>query len=109
MKSTFFEIKRFNSAKLQRINALLNRQNAQLLAKFDQCREKNVHSNIEKQLTNVDIKQMSWLSLNEIIKIENENNNDENENENIENIIFQRNDLQRNLKWKITSNISSEF
>jgi hypothetical protein len=59
VRSTFSEMKRFSFVKFQRINALLNRQNAQLLAKLDQCRERNVHSNIEEQLTNVDIKQMS--------------------------------------------------
>ncbi len=58
-RSTFFEMKELNSVKLQCLDAKLNRQYEQLLTKLDQCREKNEHSNIEKQLINVDIKQMS--------------------------------------------------
>jgi len=55
----FSEMKELSSVKLKRIDAQLNHQNEQLLAKLDQCREKNEHSNIEKQLTNDDIKKMS--------------------------------------------------
>jgi hypothetical protein len=58
-KSILSEMKRFSSVKLQRLDAKLNRQYEQLLMKLDQCREKNQHSNIEKQLINIDIKQMS--------------------------------------------------
>jgi hypothetical protein len=110
IKSKFSERKNFSSVKLQRINAQLNHQNAQSLKKLDLCRERNVHSNIEKQLINVDIEQMSWLSLNEILKSENENSDkNESDDEDIENIISQRADLQRNLKSKIASNTSSEL
>jgi len=54
-----FEMKELSSVKLKRIDAQLDRQNEQLLAELDQCREKNEHLNIEKQLTNDDIEKMS--------------------------------------------------
>jgi len=53
------EMKKLSSVKLKRIDAQLNHQNEQLLAKLDQCREKNKHLNIKEQLTNDDIKRMS--------------------------------------------------
>jgi hypothetical protein len=110
IKSKLFEMKNFSSVKLQRIDAQLNHQNAQLLKKLNLCRKRNVHSNIEEQLINADIEQMSWLSLNEILKSENENSDEnESDDEDIENIIFQRTDLQRNLKSKIVSNTFSEL
>jgi len=59
IRSTFSEMKELSSVKLKCIDAQLNRQNEQLLAKLDQCRKKNEHSNIEKQLTNDDIERMS--------------------------------------------------
>ena len=74
------------------------------------CLKKNEHSNIEKQLINVDIEQMSWLSSYKISKSENENNNkNENENENIDYLIFHKKDLKRNSNLRITSNISNQF
>jgi uncharacterized protein YecT (DUF1311 family) len=97
-KSIFFEMKKLNSVKLQRLDAKLNRQYEQLLTKFDQCRKKNEHSNIEEQLINVDIEQMSWLSQKRILKSEKENNDkNKNENEDI-NIVLQKTSLKRNLK-----------
>jgi hypothetical protein len=69
-----------------------------------------VHSNIEEKLINADIEQMSWLSLNEILKSENENSDkNESDDEDIENIVSQRADLQRNLKSKIASNTFNEL
>jgi hypothetical protein len=59
LKSILSEMKKFSSVKLQRLDAKLNRQYEQLLMKLDQCREKNEHSNIEEQLIDIDIKQMS--------------------------------------------------
>jgi len=53
------EMKELSSVKLKRINAQLNRQNEQLLAKLDQCHKKNEHLNIEEQLMNDDIEKMS--------------------------------------------------
>ena len=58
IRSTLSGMKGFSPVKLQRIDALLNRQNAQLRAELDQCRKKNVNSNIEEQLTSADIDQM---------------------------------------------------
>ncbi len=59
IKSMFSEMKELSFVKLKCIDAQLNCQNEQLLAKLDQCREKNEHLNIEEQLTNDDIKKMS--------------------------------------------------
>jgi len=59
IRLTLSEMKELSSVKLKCIDAQLNRQNEQLLAKLDQYREKNEHSNIEKQLTNDDIEKMS--------------------------------------------------
>ena len=58
-RSTLSKIKDLSSSKLQRIDALLDSQNAQLRYELDQCREKNEHSDIEEQLTDADIEQMS--------------------------------------------------
>jgi len=58
-RSTLFGMKGLSFVKLKRIDAQLNRQNEQLLAELDQCREKNEHSNIGKQLTDDDIERMS--------------------------------------------------
>jgi hypothetical protein len=59
IRSKLSEMKNFSSVKLQRIDAQLNHQSAQLLKKLDLCRERNVHSNIEEKLINADIEQMS--------------------------------------------------
>ncbi len=110
IKPKLFEMKNFSFVKFQRIDAQLNYQNTQLLKKLNQCREKKMHSNIEKQLINVDIEQMSSLSLNEILKFKNEKSaKNESDDENIENIVFQRTNLQRNLKSKIALNIFNEL
>ncbi len=58
IRSTLSGMKGLSSVKLKRIDAQLNRQNEQLLAKLDQCREKNEHSDIGEQLTNDDIEKM---------------------------------------------------
>jgi uncharacterized protein YecT (DUF1311 family) len=72
-KSIFFEVKEFNTVKLQRLDAKLNRQYEQLLIQVNQCREKNEHWNIEEQPINVDIEQMSWLFQKKLLKFEKEN------------------------------------
>ena len=99
------EIKELSSVKLKRIDAQLNRQNEQLLAKLDQCREKNEHSNIEKQLTNDNIENMSWLLSNAIFETKKKKKKKK-ENEDVRNIVSQRTDLKRSSKSKITSRTS---
>jgi hypothetical protein len=109
-RSTLSGMKGLSPAKLQRIDAEWDRQNAQLLIELDQCRERNEHPDTELQLTNADIEQMPWLSLDEMQKPENENSDkDESEDEDIMNIVPQRAGLQRNIKPKIISNASSEL
>jgi hypothetical protein len=85
-RSTLSRMKELSPAKLKRIDAQLDRQNEQLLAKLDQCRKKNEHSNIEEQLTNDDIERMSWLSPNAIIETKEEEEEEE-EDEDVGNIV----------------------
>ncbi len=98
------EMKKLSSVKLKRIDAQLNRQNEQLLAKLNQCREKNEHLNIEEQLTNDDIEKMSWLLLNAIFKTKKKKK--KKENEDVRNIVSQKTDLKRSSKSKIASRTS---
>jgi len=97
------EMKELSSVKLKCIDAQLDCQNEQLLAELDQCREKNEHSNIEKQLTNDDIEKMSWLSSNAIIETKKKKKKKKKENEDVRNIVSQRTDLKRSSKSKIAS------
>ena len=106
---TLFKKKDFSSSKLQRIDSLLDSQNAQLRYELDLCREKNEHSDIEEQLTDVDIEQISCLSSYKMSKSENENSKIRNENKNIDYLIFRKKDLKRDLKSKINSETSSQF
>jgi len=107
IRSMLSEMKELSSVKLKRIDAQLNRQNEQLLAKLDQCREKNEHSNIGKQLTNDDIERMSWLSSNAIIETKKKKKKKKKEeNEDVRNIVSQRTGLKRSSKSKIASRTS---
>jgi hypothetical protein len=73
-----------------------------LLAKLNQCREKNEHSNIGEQLTNDDIERMSWLSPDAIIETKEEEEKEE-EDEDVGNIVPQRTGLKRSPKPKTAS------
>ncbi len=101
IRSTLSEMKELSSVKLKRIDAQLNRQNEQLLAELDQCREKNEHSDIEKQLTNDDIEKMPWLSPDAIFETKEKKKKEEDED--VGNIVPQRTGLKRSPKPKIAS------
>ncbi len=103
IRSTLSEMKELSPAKLKRIDAQLNRQNEQLLAELDQCREKNEHPDTEEQLTDDDIVKMSWLSPDAIIEIKKEENEKEEENEDVKNIVPQRTGLKRSPKPRTAS------
>lgn len=102
-RSALSGMKKFNPAKFKRIDAQLDRQNEQLFAELDQCREKNEHPDTGEQLANADIERMPWLSPDAIPKIENGDNEERDENENVGNIVLQRTGLKRNPKPKTVS------
>lgn len=65
-------IKGLNAAKLQPIDAELDRQSKQVIADLDEYREKNEHPDTGEQLTKADIEEMPWLSSNAIAKTQEE-------------------------------------
>ena len=108
-RSTLSKLKGLSPSKLQRIDALLDSQNAQLRYELDLCREKNEHPDTGEQLTDADIEQMPWLSPYKMSKPEDENSKVESENENIEDLISRTKGLERGLTSKITSETSSQL
>lgn len=99
-RSTLSGKKGLSPAKLQRIDAQLDRQNEQLLAELDQCREKNEHPDTGEQLTSADIEEMPWLSPDAIVKTQDEESGDEDEDEDVGDMVPQRAGLKRNSKPK---------
>ena len=103
-RSALSGMKGLSPAKLKRIDAQLDRQNEQLLAELDQCREKNEHPDTGEQLTDDDIEKMPWLSPDAIIETkEEEEEEEEEEDEDVGNIVPQRTGLKRSPKPKTAS------
>ncbi|KAL9127047.1 MAG: hypothetical protein Q9217_004011 [Psora testacea] len=101
-RSALSGMKGLSPAKLQRIDAQLDRQNEQLLAELDQCREDNEHPDTGKQLTSADIDEMPWLSPDAMVQNQDEDS-DKDEDKDVGDIVAQRAGLKRNSKPKTTS------
>ena len=108
-RSTLSKMKGLSPSKLKRIDGLLDEQNAQLRYEFNLCREKNEHPDTGEQLTDADIEQMPWLSPYKMSKPEDEKSKVKSEIENIEDLVFRKKSLERDLTSKITSETSSQL
>ena len=125
-KSALLEKRGMSPAKLQRINASLDRQSKKLLAKLDRYRKNEKHPDTGEPLTSTDIEEMPWLSSDAILEDDSDSEDeydedsdeedsdeedpdeeDSDEDDSIRNIVPHRAGLKRISKRKAAS-VSSE-
>lgn len=71
--------------------------------------KKNKHLDIKEQLTDANIKQMSWLLLYKMSKSGDKKSKVQNENKDINDLIFRKKDFKRDLNSKINSETLSKL
>ena len=101
-RSALLSIKGMSRTKLDKIDTKLTRQNEELLAELDNCRENNEHPDTGEKLTSKDIEDMPWLSPDAIPDIK-KDEDDIDDDEDFENMVPQRSGLTRNTDSKPAS------